>query len=78
MSVSSSFASGYSLPVLSQSPLFLPSPAWDALNVTVGGRLYRGEPYAKACFASYNGEAVGRDAGACRKVQSEYFDAHRA
>ncbi|KJA24252.1 hypothetical protein HYPSUDRAFT_214704 [Hypholoma sublateritium FD-334 SS-4] len=76
MSVSSSSVSGYSLPALAQSPLSLPIPPWDALNATVGGRLHRGEPYAKACFASYNGVAVGWDVEVCKKVQSEYFDAH--
>lgn len=76
MSLSPLSANGYSLPTLPQSPLFLPSITWDALNATVGGRLHRGEPYAKACFAIYNGAAVERDVEVCTEVQKVYFDAH--
>ena len=78
MSVSPLSANVYSLPRPPQSPLFLPSLTRDALNATVGGRLHRGDPYAKACFASYNGAVVERDMQACTEVQKVYFDAHRA
>lgn len=80
-------ASGYSLNTLSsldfaQVPLCSPlgsitTPDWDALNATVSGRLYRGVPYAKACFSTFNGESMSVDDEACSVMQKEYFDVHR-
>ncbi|KAF8176027.1 FAD-binding domain-containing protein [Pholiota molesta] len=52
------------------------TPDWDALNATVSGRLYRGVPYAKACFSTFNGESMTVDDEACSVMQKEYFDVH--
>ncbi|KAJ6610188.1 hypothetical protein B0H10DRAFT_2166095 [Mycena sp. CBHHK59/15] len=49
------------------------SPAWAALNATVGGRLFVGEPIAKSCFSSYEGNLVTPDTTQCSAVQAGYL-----
>ncbi|KAL4985204.1 hypothetical protein BDW68DRAFT_148011 [Aspergillus falconensis] len=39
--------------------------AWAALNKTVGGRLYDGEPMLAPCYSRYNGQAQRPDAEYC-------------
>lgn len=43
-----------------------------ALNSTLGGALRRGEPVARPCFSSYDGEAVAVDEAACAAVRANY------
>lgn len=49
---------------------------WAALNETVGGRLYHGRPFAKACFSTYNGNKVVPNTAECAYVQENYFNNH--
>ena len=62
------------------SPLCGPSAptaaAWASLNETVGGRLYHGHPFAKACFSTYNGNKVTPNLAECAYVQENYFNNH--
>ncbi|KAF8598985.1 FAD-binding domain-containing protein [Ceratobasidium sp. AG-I] len=60
------------------SPFAIPQAQWDALNSTVGGRLGRGVPFARACFsqAGVNVTSGGAD---CASVQTKYgLDTFRA
>lgn len=53
------------------SPYAVPKAEWDALNSTVGGRLARGVPFARACFdnVGVNVTSGGPD---CASVQANY------
>ncbi|KAH9849044.1 FAD-binding domain-containing protein [Lenzites betulinus] len=48
--------------------------AYDALNVTVGGRLRTAEPFEKPCFSTYQGKPNKVDPVACAAVQASYTD----
>lgn len=49
---------------------------WSALNATLGGRLYYGQPWAKPCFSTYNGNNVQPNEQECRYVQENFFNNH--
>ena len=57
--------------VAATSPYAVPQAEWDVLNSTVGGRLARGVPFARACFedAGVNVSSGGPD---CASVQANY------
>ncbi|CAE7122014.1 unnamed protein product, partial [Rhizoctonia solani] len=59
--------------VAARSPYDLPVSEWNTLNATVGGRLARGVPIARDCYAqagvNVTGPAPGLD---CATVQSKY------
>ncbi|CAE6536582.1 unnamed protein product, partial [Rhizoctonia solani] len=59
--------------VAARSPYDLPASEWNTLNATVGGRLGRGVPVARDCYAqagvNLTGPAPGLD---CATVQSKY------
>ncbi|KAG8715253.1 hypothetical protein FRC08_010783 [Ceratobasidium sp. 394] len=51
---------------------------WDAFNVTVGGRLGRGVPFARECFTGV-GPGVASGGASCASVQANYsLDLFRA
>jgi hypothetical protein len=55
--------------------LFVNSPAWDALNTTVGGRLVQGIPFARSCFPLVSNDTGGNfDEQECDAVKSDYLD----
>ncbi|KAH9484479.1 FAD-linked oxidoreductase [Psilocybe cubensis] len=84
MASQSSFAVGASLSLtpitFGQSPLcgsLAPTATeWSALNETVEGRLYHGQPWAKSCFSTYNGNIVQRNEDECKYVQENFFNSH--
>ncbi|KAL2827202.1 FAD-binding domain-containing protein [Aspergillus cavernicola] len=43
--------------------------AWDALDRSVGGRLYDGEPMLAPCYIRYNGQVQRPDIGECVVLQ---------
>lgn len=47
---------------------------WQALNVTVGGKLYLGEPFEKPCFSTFDGSPINPDPAACVTIQQNYTD----
>jgi hypothetical protein len=51
------------------------SVEWQALNISVGGRLHKGAPLALPCFSNYNGVDSAANPSACAIVESEYTDA---
>ncbi|KAF8598983.1 FAD-binding domain-containing protein [Ceratobasidium sp. AG-I] len=53
------------------SPHAVPKAEWDALNSTVGGRLTRGVPFARACFENV-GANVTSGGPDCASVQANY------
>lgn len=53
------------------SPYAVPQADWDTLNSTVGGRLYRGVPFARACFENV-GVNVTSGGPDCASVQANY------
>ncbi|CAE6433167.1 unnamed protein product [Rhizoctonia solani] len=59
--------------VAATSPYALPDSEWSTLNATVGGRLSKGVPLARDCYAqagvNVTGPAPGLD---CATVQSKY------
>ncbi|KAJ1306336.1 hypothetical protein OPQ81_011032 [Rhizoctonia solani] len=59
--------------VAARSPYDLPDSEWNTLNATVGGRLGRGVPLARDCYAqagvNVTGPAPGLD---CATVQNKY------
>ena len=63
-----------------QSPLCGPlgpsNSIWDALNSTVGGRLYIGRPWAKACFSMYENDKIQPNDKECEYVKQNYFNNH--
>ncbi|KAJ7306794.1 FAD-binding domain-containing protein [Mycena albidolilacea] len=55
--------------------LFVNSPAWGALNTTVGGRLVQGIPFARSCFPLVSNDTGGNfDEQECDAVKSDYLD----
>jgi hypothetical protein len=55
------------------SPYDLPLSEWNALNGTVGGRLGRGVPFARACYSQVGVNVSDPAAGAdCATVQAKY------
>lgn len=68
------------VPILAQDvqvPSFAQSVHdWDKLNLTVGGRLFAGIPWAEPCFSSFNGKPVTPDSARCAFVQQNFFDSH--
>lgn len=64
------FVAIYLVVVSMQQPL---SP-WDALNITVQGRLVRGIPFARPCFQLSNGTGGYFDPEACSTVTQTYLD----
>ncbi|KDR73745.1 hypothetical protein GALMADRAFT_142193 [Galerina marginata CBS 339.88] len=62
---------------LGQTPLGAGgSPAFAALNISLGGRLALGVPWTEPCFSSFNGVAVPPNATQCAYVQQNYFNSH--
>ncbi|KAF8748705.1 oxygen-dependent FAD-linked oxidoreductase family [Rhizoctonia solani] len=59
--------------VVARSPYDLPESEWASLNATVGGRLGRGVPLARDCYAQAGVNVTGPAAGLnCATVQSKY------
>ncbi|KAF8691086.1 oxygen-dependent FAD-linked oxidoreductase family, partial [Rhizoctonia solani] len=59
--------------VAARSPYDLPESEWASLNATVGGRLGRGVPLARDCYAQAGVNVTGPAAGLnCATVQSKY------
>ncbi|KAH7335069.1 FAD-binding domain-containing protein [Rhizoctonia solani] len=59
--------------VEARSPFDLPESEWNALNATVGGRLARGVPVARACFQKAGTNVSDAPWGMdCGTVQSNY------
>ncbi|KAF7350728.1 FAD-binding domain-containing protein [Mycena sanguinolenta] len=58
--------------VSAPSILNVSSTQWDALNVSVGGRLHAATPFALPCFSRYNNVNVSVDEAACRIIQANY------
>ncbi|KAJ7304827.1 FAD-binding domain-containing protein [Mycena albidolilacea] len=57
----------------SSTPILNVSPAqWKALNVSVGGRLHAGTPFALPCFSKYNNISVSADEAECSAIQANY------
>lgn len=47
---------------------------WDALNVTVEGRLMEGEPFAKACFPVSGPVVEAFSSPACLVIRDNYLN----
>ncbi|KAH8901275.1 FAD-binding domain-containing protein [Thozetella sp. PMI_491] len=45
---------------------------WDALNITLGGRLHKSVPLEQPCFAWYNGRPTAGDSEACDAIRANY------
>jgi hypothetical protein len=54
-----------------RSPYDVSQDDWNVLNSTVGGRLAKGVPFAKACFAQA-GVNVTSGGADCATVQAKY------
>ncbi|KAF8517612.1 hypothetical protein JB92DRAFT_2905024 [Gautieria morchelliformis] len=52
--------------------LTVPPARWAALNASVGGRLFPGVPFAKPCFAKYEGWESGVEIEGCEGVRRGY------
>lgn len=50
------------------------SAQWDALNVTVQGRLVQGVPFARPCFQLTNGTGGEFNSDECSVVIQDYLD----
>ncbi|KAG9105493.1 hypothetical protein FRC07_009243 [Ceratobasidium sp. 392] len=57
----------------STDPHVVPAAAWDALNLTVGGRLGKGIPFSRQCFKLV-GPDVANGGASCADVQSNYHN----
>ncbi|KAK7685064.1 hypothetical protein QCA50_011901 [Cerrena zonata] len=52
-----------------------PSPLWNALNVSVEGRLFAAEPFARSCFQRVGLDVVGTfNQSLCNEVELKYTD----
>ncbi|KAH7335064.1 FAD-binding domain-containing protein [Rhizoctonia solani] len=61
--------------VAARSPHDLPASEWNTLNATVGGRLERGVPIARDCYAQAGVNITDPAAGLdCATVQGRYAD----
>lgn len=49
-------------------------PDWNALNTSVGGRLYTTTPFELPCFSTFDGQPVTADPAACASIQGNYTD----
>ncbi|EUC62674.1 isoamyl alcohol oxidase, putative [Rhizoctonia solani AG-3 Rhs1AP] len=59
--------------VAARSPYDIPNAEWDALNITVGGRLARGVPFSRACFSSVGINVTGVESNEeCTAIQRGY------
>lgn len=63
--------------VVATNPYAVPKAEWDTLNSTVGGRLGRGVPFARACFKNVGANVTSGGAD-CASVQSNYGVAGKA
>lgn len=52
--------------------LTITSDKWAALNESVGGRLLSGVPFARPCYAKYEGLVSGIEAEKCAQVRGAY------
>ena len=52
--------------------LTIPSDKWATLNESVGGRLLSGVPFARPCYAKYEGLVSGVEAEECAQVRGAY------
>ncbi|KAJ7641178.1 FAD-binding domain-containing protein [Roridomyces roridus] len=65
----------YTLTTSAASVATIPQSAWTQLNSTVGGRLVRGIPYARPCFARVGpGVSGSKNGAACAVVQADYVN----
>lgn len=61
------------------SPYNIPKSEWDALNVTVGGRLGRGVPLSRSCFSTVGTNVTGVESKeTCESVQQGYGSASKS
>lgn len=47
---------------------------WNALNETVGGRLFTAKPFALPCFPDFDGHSVTPNEAGCDVVQENYLN----